>query len=110
MPEDTKTVVTERPAMVTEKQLNSVTVISMPPWKIALVRCARVYLQSLVGFLLAAGTGLTAAVGLTMPVGDFGKLLVTCASLAIAPAAISLIQNVIELLAKLDATNPTLRA
>jgi hypothetical protein len=110
MPEDTKTVVTERPAMVTEKQLNSVTVISMPPWKIVLVRCCRVYLQSLVGFLLATGTGLTSAVGLTMPVQDFGQLLLTCASLAVAPAAISLIQNLIELLAKLDATNPELRA
>jgi hypothetical protein len=45
-----------------------------------------------------------------MPVQDFGQLLLTCASLAVAPAAISLIQNLIELLAKLDATNPELRA
>jgi hypothetical protein len=110
MADETKTVVTERAEMTTDKELNSVTVVSMPPWKIALVRCCRVYLQSLVGFLLATGTGATAAAGLTMPVTDFYHILVVSASMAVAPATISLIQNIIELLAKLDATNPTLRA
>jgi len=110
MPDETKTVVTARADMVTDKQQADVTVVTMPGWQIALVRGCRVYLQSLVGFLLAAGSGATAAAGLTMPVHDFYHLLTLSASMAVYPAAISLIQNVIELLAKLDATNPTLRA
>lgn len=110
MADETKTVVTARTEMTTDKELASVTVVTMPGWQIALVRCCRVYLQSLVGFLLATGSGLTAAAGVTMPATDFYHVLVISASMAVAPATISLIQNVIELLAKLDATNPTLRA
>ena len=110
MPEETKTLVTERPQMTTEKQLNSVTIVALAPWKIAGIRALRVYLQTLVGLLLATGTGAAAAVGVTMSAGDFGHDLLVCASISIAPAAISLLQNIIELLAKLDATNPGLRA
>lgn len=110
MADETKTVVTARADVTTDKQQAAVVVVTMPGWQIALVRCCRVYLQSLVGFLVATGTGATAAAGLTMPMTDFYHVLATSASMAVAPAAISLIQNVIELLAKLDATNPTLRA
>jgi len=110
MADETKTVVTERPEMTTDKELNSVTVISMPPWKIAGVRALRVYIQTLVGLLIATGTGAAAAVGVTMSAGDFAHTLLVCGSIAVAPAAISLLQNIAELLAKLDATNPGLRA
>lgn len=110
MPDETKTVVTARADMVTDTQQASVTVVAMPGWQIALVRCCRVYLQSLVGFLLAGVSGLADAAGVTIPAEDFAHKLVIAGSLAVAPAAISLIQNIIELLAKLDATNPTLRA
>ena len=107
---DTATVVTARLGMLTDTQLRSVTIIPMSPWTIALVRGCRVYLQSLVGFLLATRSGLSAAAGLTMPAQDFAQQLLMCASLAVAPATVSLIQNVLELLAKMDSTNPTWRA
>lgn len=110
MPDETKTVVTERPEMTTDRQLNSVTVVSMPPWKIVLVRTTRVYLMTLVGLLTVTGTPFGSAVGLTLSAPDFFGWLLTCASVSVGPAVISLIQNAIELLAKLDATNPGLRA
>jgi len=114
MSEETKTVITARADMNTDKQMATVVVVPMPAWKIALVRCVRVYIQSLLGFLTATGTGLTAAVGAALgtpiPAMDFFHMLVFCASLAIAPATVSLLQNILELLAKIDATNPTLRA
>ena len=103
-----KTVVTDR--ALTDAQLAKTVIIALPPWKITLIRCARVYLQALVGFMIASGTGAAAAIGVTMPVGSFVQLLVVSASMAVAPAAISLIQNVIELLAKIDETVPTIRA
>ena len=114
MSEETKTVVTERATMATDREIASVTVVTMPAWQIALVRCCRVYLQALLGFLTATGTGLAGAVatavGTPIPAMDFWHMLVFSASLAVAPATVSLIQNVIELLAKIDATNPGLRA
>jgi hypothetical protein len=51
---------------------------------------------------------LAAAVGL--PLNQFGGALWVAATLAVAPAVISLVQNIIELLANLDVTNPRLRA
>ncbi len=88
---------------------SDVIVVTMPAWERVAVRTGRVYLQSLVGFLIAGGTGAAAAVGVNLPVGDFGKLMLASASLAVAPAVISLIQNTIELLGKLDTSNPQLR-
>ena len=85
-------------------------VIILKWWQQALIRGSRVYLQSLVGFLLAAGTGAAAAVGVNLPVGDFGKLLLSAGSMAVAPAVISLLQNSIEILSKLDSSNPQVRA
>lgn len=87
-----------------------VEVVAMPMWKLALVRGIRTYLQSLVGFILAGGTGAAQAVGVNLPVGDFWKLLIACGSLAVAPAVISLLQNAVEILSKLDSTNPGVRA
>jgi hypothetical protein len=110
MAEETKTLVTERSEMVTERQLNSVTVVSMPPWKIVLVRAIRVYLQTLVGLLGALSSGAAATVGVTLTAGGFYHLFVACASIAVAPAVMSILLNSAELLAKLDASNPALRA
>jgi hypothetical protein len=112
--DEVKTVVTERAGVRAEavraSEVGEVTVIPMPPWQIAGVRTLRVYLQSFLGFLTAGATGYAAAIGVSMPVGDFSNLIVTSASLAVAPATFTLLQNIIELLTKLDATNPTLRA
>jgi len=104
---DNKVVMTERAG---EAPPTSAVVITLKWWQQALIRCCRVYLQSLVGFILAAGTGAAAAVGVDLPVGDFGKLLLSAGSMAVAPAVISLIQNSIEILSKLDSTSPQVRA
>ena len=73
------------------------------------VRVLRTYLQSLVGSLLAVGSGAAEAVGIHIPIKDFGDLLMTSAGLAVAPAVMSLLQNAIEILTKLDQTNPQAR-
>jgi len=75
-----------------------------------LSRVGRSYLQSLVGLLTVTGSPLGAAVGLTLEAPDFVTWFVKCASIALAPAVISLIQNTLELLNKLDASHPELRA
>ncbi len=74
------------------------------------VRVLRTYLQSLLGFVVAVSTGAAAGVGIHIAVGDFGDLLLKSAGLAVAPAAVSMIQNAIEILTKLDMTNPQARA
>lgn len=105
--DDNRVVMTEREG---EPRPHNPYVMVLTWWQQALIRGSRVYLQSLVGFLLAAGTGAAAAVGVNMPVGDFGKLLLSAGSMAVAPAVISMIQNSIEMLTKLDSSNPQLRA
>lgn len=80
-------------------------------WQIMLVRGARTYLQSLVGFLGAAfvlPAVLPDASGLVL--GAYGDRFLVAAQLAALPAVMSLLQNGLELLSKLDATNPGLRA
>lgn len=104
---DNKVIMTEREGEPLPKNPQ---VLIFTWWQQALIRGTRVYLQSLVGFLLAAGTGAAAAVGVNLPVGDFGKLLLSAGSMAVAPAIISLIQNSIEMLTKLDSSNPQIRA
>ena len=74
------------------------------------VRVLRTYLQSLVGFVLAVSTGAAAGVGINIQVGDFGDVMLKSAGLAVAPAVMSLLQNAIEILSKLDQTNPQARA
>src|SRR4029079_14548158 len=105
--EPDKVVMTERAG---EKPPTHAEIIVLTWWQQALIRGSRVYLQSLVGFLLAAGTGAAAAVGVNLPVGDFGKLLLSAGRRAVAAAVISLIQNSIEMLTKLDSSSPQLRA
>jgi len=74
------------------------------------IRVLRTYLQGVLGFLTAIASGATDAVGIHVPVGDFWDLLLKSAGLAVAPAMISLLQNAIEILSKLDQTNPQVRA
>lgn len=111
-----KVLVTERPGAPRDNAIlgsplgRDVKVVAMPWWKQTAIRTLRTYLQSLVGFLLAGGTGLAGAVGVPMPAYDFWALLQSSAGLALAPAVISLLQNGIEILAKLDSNNPEIRA
>lgn len=110
MAEETRTVVTERAEMVTDKQASNVAVVLMLPIRIVLVRAARVYLQTLIGLLGAFGLGVATDVGVTMTAGTFGHTLMACGSLALAPAVMSVLQNTVELLAQVDAKSPQWRA
>jgi hypothetical protein len=108
MADEIKTVVTAREEVSTKAELKAVEIVALPWWQIVGVRAARVYLQGLIGFLTSNATGATTAVT-GIPVGDFGNQIVIAASLAVAPAVLSLMMNVVELLAKLDQRAPQLR-
>ena len=106
-PDDRAPFLVARPGTQT---VDEVAIVPMPAWKMVLVRTTRVYLQSLLAFLTAATTGFAGAIGVQMPVGDFWHLFRTSAAFAIAPAAMALLHNALELLARLDERKPSLRA
>jgi hypothetical protein len=81
-------------------------VIAWPFWKMIAVRVARVYLQTFLGLLGADGMG---AIELG-PAGDAWSHLLSAALVALAPAAVSLLQNSLEFLTKIDVNAPGLRA
>jgi hypothetical protein len=110
MAEATSTIVTARADMATDHQLSKVAVVLMAPVKIVFVRALRVYLQTLIGLLGAFGLGAASEVGVTMTAGTFAHTLLACASLALAPAIMSVLQNTVELLAQVDARLPKVRA
>lgn len=82
-----------------------VRVVVVSAVQMILVRVARTYLQSLLGFLGAAAVG---ALDTLAPMDAWGKI-VTAAGLALFPAFVSLVQNVLEWLTKLDTRAPELR-
>lgn len=91
---------------VTEDHFPNVLIKVVSPLASILIRSARVYLQTMLGLLTAAGIG---AASNTLPAHDFQKLFLTCAGLSIGSAAFCAIQNVIELLGNLDQKFPLLR-
>lgn len=112
-----KILTTERPEGPEDKSIlktpsgaTNVEVITMTWYSQVGIRVLRTYLQSLLGFILAIGTGAAGGVGLNIPAQDFLQLLISSGSLAVAPAAIALLQNMVEILGKFDVTNPQLRA
>jgi len=111
MAEEVKTVVTERNGMTTEKQMNSVTVVGMPAWKIVAIRAARVYLMTFTGLAGTAGVGVTAAVGVTFSSAvTMLQALGVCAILSLGPALVSAAWNTLELSKQWDASHPEMRA
>jgi hypothetical protein len=110
MAEVTSTVVTARADMETDHQLSKVVVVLMTPLRIIATRAARVYLQTLLGLLSAFGLGAAADVGVHMAPGTFWDTLVACAGLSLAPAIMSILQNTLELLARVDTNLPQMRA
>lgn len=86
----------------------NILVVALSPLRIVLTRAARVYVQSLVGMMGLVMTGI-ASESLITP-NDFGGKLWMAAGFALAPSAITLLQNAAELLTKLDETRPKLRA
>lgn len=105
-PDPVRVSVTEREGPETPVRVQTI------PWYQALaVRTLRTYLQALVGFLGAAFVlpgVLPDATGMLL--GPYADRALVAAQLAALPAAMSLLQNALELLSKLDATNPGLRA
>jgi hypothetical protein len=97
MSDEPEVVVTDRPGAELP------TVRPLPWYAMIGVRVLRVYLMGLVGFLTAGIVGSPDAV-------EFATLLRHAASLAVAPAAVSLLVNSTEILTKLDQTQPQLRA
>lgn len=82
-----------------------VTLEPMHPAALVLVRCCRVYLQTILGLLSAGGLGL-------MPGWTPGELLHNveqAAMLSCAPVVFTFLQNTLELLARLDERGPRWR-
>lgn len=114
MPEIT-TIVTKRDdgisrstLAMTPSAVPDVIVKALSPVRIVITRVARVYIQVLVGMLTVVMSGV-AADALVTPVDFVGKLKLA-AGFAIAPAVVTLLQNALELLTKLDESRPELRA
>lgn len=114
---DIKVLMTERPEGPENKSVlktpsgeANVSIRTMTWYSQVGVRVLRTYLQSLLGFILAIGTGAADAVGVNLPVSDFVSVLVQSASLAVAPAVIAALQNAVEILGKMDTGAPQLRA
>lgn len=81
-------------------------VSAISPLRVILIRTARVYVQSVLGFLLTGITGLDAGL---MP-DEFVARLKVAALLSLSIAGMTAGQNFLELLGKLDQKYPELRA
>lgn len=84
----------------------------MLPITQVLVRAARTYLQSLLGFLgmLLAAKPALVQLGVVITVTDFWSIFLLAASMAVAPTMLSLLQNAVEVLTALDQMFPKARA
>lgn len=96
----------------TPSGLPDVLIKTMTPIAQVLVRAARTFLQSLVGFLfvVVAARPLAENLGVMIPAPDFLDALKIAAGFAVAPTVISFLQNLIELLARVDESFPKARA
>lgn len=84
----------------------NVRVVAMHAVYIVLVRCARVYVQTVAGIMTAGGLGMDSGI---LP-NDLLALLLMAMQLAAAPVCYTALMNAGELLAKLDQTSPQWRA
>lgn len=116
---EVKVLVTERPGappdgavLVTPPYRSNVIVEAMTPFAQAGVRFIRTYLQGLVGFLMVAlaAAPTLANVGVVVEPGDFSEAFWKSAGLALAPAAVSLLQNLVEIFTRIDERFPKARA
>ena len=81
-----------------------VEIVVVNPISLLAVRVLRTYVQTLLGILTIAALPQT-----LIQFKDFTDLLIQASVVSLAPALISLLQNVLEVLAKLDQTKPELR-
>lgn len=82
-----------------------VIVVGMSIAWVIFIRALRTYLMSVNGVLTAKWTGL-----LPLPIDEFSALLLVAIKASVAPMAISIIWNSIELLNKVDTKWPEWRA
>lgn len=111
-PESIKTVITERDGVGAQPVL----VVKVSPWRIVLTRGLRTWLQSFLGFagLLVVGSlvidpadwakWITAAYLI-----ELGQRTLACVVVASAVALVSVCQNALELITRLDERAPELR-
>lgn len=106
MADEIRTVVIDRPGVTPADA--TVVPVYMRPIVATLIRVGRTYAQALVGFLAIVGVTDGRIAGGIAP-GDFWSALVTAAGYALAPAAVALIWNVLELLNRVDEVAPEWR-
>jgi hypothetical protein len=88
----------------------NVLITVMHPVAQVLVRAVRAYLQAFLGIATALQTGYAHKVGVDFDTHDLTQVIVKSAAIALAPVFFTIVQNMIELFAKLDETYPQLRA
>lgn len=88
----------------TPGKLPDVFIQAVSPLKNVVIRALRTFIQTVLGILSASMVAPK-----LLPAGDFLHLLGVAASLSVAATVISVLQNALELLAKMDQTNPVLR-
>lgn len=117
--ENIKTLVTERPDAPEDGSIvktpsgdANIQFVTRTVWAQVGIRVARTYVQALAGFIIAVETGAAAGVGVAVgiPASAFMSRFWIAAGMAAAPAVMALLQNVIELLSKMDETSPEFRA
>lgn len=91
---------------VTPDHLPDVAVRVITPLVAILVRFGNIYLNSLSGFLVAAT--MTPAGAKVLGGSDFTHTLLTCASLAIAPAGVGLVKDLVTIFGRLEGKYPLL--
>jgi hypothetical protein len=84
---------------------------ALSPLLILVVRTFRAFLQSLAGMLTASGFVAATGVGAqTLIVHDFWSALYACTLISLCVAMVAFIQNLLELVSKLDQSLPAWRA
>lgn len=111
--QDINTVVVKRSDGVNETQVvqtradePNIRVTPMTVTRVIFTRTARVYMQTFMGLL---GAGMTGVDGGILP-NDFASLALKCAQLSVAAAGVTLGQNILEILGRLDEKAPQWRA
>lgn len=84
----------------------TVATAALTPLMVICIRTARAYVQSVVGLMMAGSTGLDAGL---LP-HEFATRFKVAAALGLSVAAMTFLQNLGELLAKLDRKFPEIRA
>jgi hypothetical protein len=91
----------------TPRGTSDVRVVVLPAVRVVAIRAVRTFLQAWLGFLGASVVGVIPTDPLAPP--EAWQRIAIAAGLALWPAAISGIQNTLEIVSRLDVTQPELR-